>query len=93
MAELLSIQKFDSPPGQWAARAQIIANDQKDGKNNKLWAASPVSQAYDMGTIENDAGVENSPSKGDFHTLLTPVTVEWKNICLTTSGGKFKWSW
>lgn len=84
MAELLSVSKFDSPPGQWAARAQIVA-DQKE-KKGQLWSSSPVVR-YDVGMAESMVGVKPSPPKSDFRNLRTPVTVQWKNIFLTASGG------
>lgn len=84
MAELLSVSKFDSPPGKWSARAQIVADQKKE--KSKLWSSSPVVR-YDVGMAESMVGVKPSPPKGDFRSLRTPVTVQWKNITLTASGG------
>lgn len=88
MAELLSIQKFDSPPGHWAKRAQLTV----DGKEKKelLWASSPVVNSYDVGLAESMAGVKPSPPKSGFRPKTMPVTLAWRNISLNASGGKFK---
>ena len=84
MAELLSVKEFTSPPGQWAARAQIVA-DQKE-KKDKLWSSSPVVR-YDVGMAESMVGVKPSPPRNDFPSFRTPVTVQWRNVYLTASGG------
>lgn len=89
MAELLSVSKFDSPPGKWSARAQIVADQKKE--KSKLWSSSPVVR-YDVGMAESMVGVKPSPPKGDFRSLRTPVTVQWKNITLTASGGNIFFS-
>lgn len=89
MAELLSVSKFDSPPGKWSARAKIVADQKKE--KGKLWSSSPVVR-YDVGMAESMVGVKPSPPKGDFRSLRTPVTVQWKNITLTASGGNIYFS-
>ncbi|XP_054713006.1 ATP-binding cassette sub-family G member 1-like [Uloborus diversus] len=90
MAELLSIQKISSPPkdgsgaAQWAVRAMMHPPETKNASSN-LWPTSPLS--YDVGVAESNVGIRNSPPKFTFERC-PPVSLQWKEISLTTSSGK-----
>lgn len=93
MAELVSIHKFDSPPQdgaarQWAVRAMFAPTGEKgEGKESVIWSASPLSASYDVGSPESLGG--HTPSREDFSSRRPPVTVQWRNVELTTKTGEF----
>lgn len=87
MAELVSIQKFDSPPynhPQWAVRTLVP----RSGEKGKVWSASGAN-TFDMGAMENALGVR-SPERSGFSSRRPPVNVQWRNIELITSKGEYK---
>ncbi|XP_035215031.1 ATP-binding cassette sub-family G member 1-like isoform X2 [Stegodyphus dumicola] len=91
MAELLSVSKFDSPPHnaspQWAVRTLVPPSGNSKDDATVLWTSSPKSNSYDMGMAERAAGMTSSPLK-EIELRRPPITVQWKNISLTSSGGK-----
>ncbi|GIY12646.1 ATP-binding cassette sub-family G member 1 [Caerostris extrusa] len=78
MAELVSIQKFDSPPGlntppQWAVRVLVPPAVAK-GKEAATWVSTPT------GTYEIHA--DSPPNSAS----CPPVNLEWRNIALNHKG-------
>ncbi|GFT00052.1 ATP-binding cassette sub-family G member 1 [Trichonephila clavipes] len=85
MAELVSIQKFDSPPQvgtppQWAVRV-LVPPGSKGKEGFCVWSSSP-SGTYDMTALDTST----SPKGGSFHSRRPPVNLQWNNISLTCRG-------
>ncbi|CAL1289087.1 unnamed protein product [Larinioides sclopetarius] len=84
MAELVSIQKFDSPPQvgtppQWAVR--VLMPPSGKGKEGAIWSANG---GFDLSAVDS-----GTPSRGNgFNSRRPPVSMEWHNISLTTGNGK-----
>ncbi|XP_015909553.1 ATP-binding cassette subfamily G member 4 isoform X2 [Parasteatoda tepidariorum] len=93
MAELVSIQKYDSPPQkdnppQWAVRAIMPENGKGKDAVSCLFTTAPLTSSYTISPTSETPKDLRSPGKGSFHFRRPPVAVEWRNIELTGTGDK-----
>lgn len=86
MAELISIQQYESPPRggkkNWAIRT-LVPPTEKSQCVSTLWPCSPG--GYDIGMAESVAGLTVN---NKFTSRRPPITVTWKNLIMTTKEGK-----